>query len=65
MGDWKAFRRRPGAELEIYNLKQDVAEKSNVAALHPQIVGRILDYLQLARTDPKPRPNRSTGSKRP
>ena len=50
MGDWKAVRAKPGAPLELYDLKRDVGETSNVAATHPAVVAKIESYLTTART---------------
>jgi arylsulfatase A-like enzyme len=54
MGDWKAVRLNvaedPNASVELYNLKDDIGEKHNVAAQHPQIVAQIERYLKTART---------------
>ncbi len=44
-GDWKAVRlnvaKLPEGPLELYNLKNDIREKNNVAALHPDIVEKM------------------------
>jgi arylsulfatase len=44
MGDWKGVRRgmhKGNLKVELYNLKDDVGEKENVAAKHPDIVEKI------------------------
>lgn len=44
VGDWKAVRQsmsRGKLETELYNLAQDVGEKNNLAAKHPDIVARL------------------------
>lgn len=51
MGDWKAVRFGVDGPLELYNLKDDIGEKSNVAADHPEIVAKIEEYLKTARTE--------------
>jgi arylsulfatase A-like enzyme len=51
MGDWKAVRLRPDSPLELYDLKSDLGEKTNVAAAHPEVVAKIEEYLKTARTD--------------
>jgi arylsulfatase A-like enzyme len=50
-GDWKALRKKLGSPLELYDLKADVGEKTDVAARHPDVVQRIEAYLRTARTD--------------
>jgi arylsulfatase A-like enzyme len=50
-GDWKAVRHGLTAPLELYDLKTDIAESHNVAADHPDVVAKILDYLKTARTE--------------
>jgi arylsulfatase A-like enzyme len=50
MGDWKAIRAH-GKPIELYNLKQDPQEKTNVAAQNPEEVKRISDLMAEARTD--------------
>ena len=51
MGTWKAIRKRPGARLELHDLRHDVAEQTDVASQHPEIVGQIETYLKIARTE--------------
>lgn len=50
MDEWKAVRPQADEPLEIYNLKSDLAEKTNVAKQHPEIVGKFETYLKTART---------------
>ncbi|MDB6020729.1 MAG: N-acetylgalactosamine-6-sulfatase [Pedosphaera sp.] len=51
MGDWKAVRFGVDGPLELYNLKTDLGEKTNVAEQNPGIVARIEEYLKTARTE--------------
>ena len=51
LGDWKAVRLRPSAELELYNLQTDIGEQANLADRHPEVVSRIENYLKRARTE--------------
>jgi arylsulfatase A-like enzyme len=53
MGDWKAIRLKLGGPLELYDLKNDLGEKKNVAAQHPEVVAKIEAYLKGARTESK------------
>ena len=54
MGDWKAVRHSSDVPFELYNLQDDIGEKNNVAADHPDIVAKIEKYIAIARTDPRP-----------
>lgn len=51
MGDWKGIRKRPGAALELYDLRNDLGEEHNVAAQHAAVVAQIEEYLKTARTE--------------
>ena len=64
MGDWKAVRTRPSAPLELYDLRQDLAEQTDVAAQHPEVVSRIESYLKTARSQSEYWPIKEGGSKR-
>jgi arylsulfatase A-like enzyme len=54
MGDWKGIRqnvaKNPNGPIELYNLKNDIGEKKNVAVRHPSIVAKIEAYMKAART---------------
>lgn len=54
MGDWKAdilHVSQPGMpKLELYNLKDDPAERHNVAAEHPDLVKKLEQIARAART---------------
>ena len=54
MGDWKAVRPKPDGLLELYNLKSDLHETTDVASAHPKVIAQIEDYLKTARTEPRP-----------
>lgn len=58
-GDWKAIRHAPGAPLELYNLRTDLAEKTNVAAANEDVTAQLADYLRKAHAKPRPH---NTGS---
>jgi len=55
MRDFKAVRvnvhKNPDGPLELYNLKDDIAEEHNIAAQHPDVITEIEAYLKTARTD--------------
>ena len=50
MGDWKAVRNKPGADVELYNLADDLHEDHNLANEHPEVVARAQKILAAART---------------
>jgi arylsulfatase A-like enzyme len=53
MGDWKIVRSTFDGPPELYNLKTDPGEKTNVAGKNPDVVMKISSYLRTARTDDK------------
>ena len=53
MVDWKAVRLKKVMPIELYNLGNDIGEKTNVAKENPEIVREIEDYLKTARTEPR------------
>lgn len=51
-GRWKGIRMGgPDAPLELYDQRNDVAEKTDVAGKNPDIAAKISTYLQSARTE--------------
>ncbi|MDA0329378.1 MAG: arylsulfatase [Gemmatimonadetes bacterium] len=54
MGDWKGVRLGghddPDASIELYDLRLDIAETTDVSADHPDVVARIRQVMQ-ARTE--------------
>jgi arylsulfatase len=56
MGDWKGLRRNLNKgviKTELYNLKDDVAEKKDVASEHPEIVKQIEAIMKAEHTPSK------------
>jgi arylsulfatase A-like enzyme len=51
IGDWKAVRRGSKSPIELYNLTNDLAEKRDVAAKHPDVVKQFEDFLVDARSE--------------
>ena len=50
-GRWKGIRTGgPDAPVQLFDQQNDIAEKTNVAAEHPQIAEKISAYLKTART---------------
>lgn len=59
MGDWKAVRLRPGAPLELYNLREDPGETRDLSAENPQAVAKIEAFLATCRHDPPELPEKT------
>jgi arylsulfatase A len=51
IGRWKAVRLKPASPLQLFDLDADAQEARDVAASHPDIVGRMERYLSSARTE--------------
>lgn len=55
MGDWKGVRnnlnKNPEAPIELYNLKNDIGEKNNLAGSNPDIVQEILTLMKSEHRD--------------
>lgn len=49
--DWKAVRLAQGEPLELYDLSWDIAETTDVADRHPDVVAEIEGFLRVARTE--------------
>jgi arylsulfatase A-like enzyme len=64
LGDWKGVRLEPGQPLELYNLKTDPAETTNVADAHPDVVAQIEAILKTARTESDLSPLRTAAEAR-
>jgi arylsulfatase A len=66
-GDWKAVRNGPAAPLELYDLKNDVGETTDLAAQQPDVVARAEELLKAARVeDPNwPFEDRRPAAKKP
>ncbi|MBN2133891.1 MAG: sulfatase-like hydrolase/transferase [Sedimentisphaerales bacterium] len=50
-GRWKAVRFGATRKLELYDLKNDLGETTDVADRHPEVVAKIKDFLAGARTE--------------
>ena len=53
MKQWKAYRGRSG-EWELYDLSNDVEEKRDIAANHPDILKELTDYARDAHEPIRP-----------
>ena len=63
MGDWKAVQSEPDGPIELFNLKTDVTESTDVARERPEIVQRLVNFMDSSHIDqpPHPGPDRPTG----
>jgi arylsulfatase A-like enzyme len=53
MGKWKAVRHKSNVPFELYDLSDDIGEKNNVAAEHPEIIAKIEAYIKRDRIEPR------------
>ena len=49
-GDWKGVRNGLDGPLELYDLKTDPGETTDVASKHPEVVAKLDGYMKAART---------------
>lgn len=54
MGEWKAVRPKPDGPVELYNLKNDPSETTDVAARRPEVMAKMRALLASARREPRP-----------
>lgn len=52
--NWKAISLASGASGTLFNLVNDPGERTNVAALHPQVWNRLANLMKQARADLSP-----------
>ncbi|MFM8274418.1 MAG: arylsulfatase [Gemmata sp.] len=50
-GDWKAVKNGPSAAVELYDLRADPGEKTNLAARSPDVVAKAVKLMAGARTE--------------
>jgi arylsulfatase A len=51
MGKWKALRLKPGRNIELYDLDNDIAESKDLADEHPEIVAKMAEIFRTGRTE--------------
>lgn len=50
LGPWKGIRTKRGNPLELYHVVSDIGEENDVAEEHPELVAKIENILETART---------------
>lgn len=64
-GRWKGIRSGgPDAPVKLFDQQDDVSEKNDVAAQHPEVAEKISDYLKTARSPLPEWPPRWTATKK-
>jgi len=53
-GKWKMLRHDNKKPWQLYDLNDDLAEKSNLASEHPEIVKKLNAWIAANRSDPRP-----------
>jgi len=53
-GDWKMLKHKQDEPWELYDLSVDVGEQNNIAKDHPDIVSKLIAWIEKNRTDPIP-----------
>jgi arylsulfatase A len=51
LGDWKGIRPKGGKTLELYNLKSDIGETTDLVTEEPEIAARITELMTTSRTE--------------
>ena len=64
-GDWKAVRNSPSKPIELYDLKKDVSESTDLAAKHPDLVAKAEKLMKTARVDDPNWPLREMPQRKP
>ncbi|RXH54726.1 arylsulfatase [Granulicella sibirica] len=62
-GKWKAVRHGRSGPLELYDLSNDPAEKTDIASAHPDVVARIEQHIRATHTPSVEYPDRVENSK--
>ncbi len=44
MGDWKAYRRTPNSNWELYDLSTDIGETTDLSAKHPDVLSQMKNF---------------------
>ena len=63
MQDFKAIQLRPDGPVQLFNLRSDPSEEHDLAADHPDVVSKLMAFMDAAHVEqrPHPGPARQTG----
>ena len=50
-GDWKAYRKSKDSAIELYNLKDDIGERTDLSDQRSGIVNEVMEIMRKARTE--------------
>ena len=51
MGDWKAIRKSPQGPIELFNLKNDISESTDLAEQNPEMIAQMKIIFKEGRTE--------------
>ena len=51
LGKWKAVRMGPNKKVELYDLSQDIGEENDVASENPEMVGKLVKFMEEAQQE--------------
>ena len=58
MGRWKAVQATPNGAVELYDLEVDISETENVAGENPEVVARLVTFMDGAHVPIREYPQR-------
>jgi arylsulfatase A-like enzyme len=56
LANWKALRHKSDGAVELYDLSEDIGERTNLASKHPEIVEKVTNLMTTERTEERDYP---------